>query len=163
MTRPRTVLALVGTVFAFALAGAAPAAAGLDDGNGKEWRQLDETKGLGWSQVAAICPRDGATPCSGSIGPRSLTGWTWATDAQVVSLLGAYEPAILTATPPSVSGGESFGSAMGFLAVMPRSAATAGTSPTCRSRSTSRIRTRRSRPTPGATRRRSPRTRRRWR
>jgi hypothetical protein len=41
----------------------------VDGGNGMEWRQLYETTGLSWDQVAQICPRDGATPCSGSIGP----------------------------------------------------------------------------------------------
>ena len=81
----------------------------------KQWRQLYETTGLTWSQVAQICPRDGVTPCSGSIGPRAFTGWVWATAAQVVELMGRYEPAILTASPPSVSGGAYFGTAIGFL------------------------------------------------
>jgi hypothetical protein len=118
VNRPGAALARTAAVVVAVLAVAGPAGAGLDDGHGKEWRQLDETKGLTWSQVAQLCPRDGATPCAGSIGPRSLDGWTWATDAQVVALLGQYEPAILTATPPSVSGGAYFGSAIGFLGVM---------------------------------------------
>ena len=53
-----------------------------------------------------MCPRDGVSRCSGSIGGRNLTGWVWATDAQVVELMGHYVPAILTADPPSVSGPE---------------------------------------------------------
>jgi hypothetical protein len=105
-----------------ALAAALPAAAAppdpVDQGNGEKWRQLYETTGLSWSEVAHICPRDGATPCSGSIGSRVLTGWIWATDAQVIELLGNYEPAILTANPPSVSGPADFALAAGFLAEM---------------------------------------------
>ena len=122
MFRRRAVLALCSSLFVVALVGATPAAAAppdpVDDGAGKQWRQLYETVGLSWSQVAALCPRDGVTPCAGSIGPRSLTGWVWGTDAQVVELMGGYAPAILTASPPSVSGGDYFGMAMGFLADM---------------------------------------------
>jgi hypothetical protein len=122
MFRRRAVLALCSSLFVVALVGVPPAAAAppdpVDDGAGKQWRQLYETVGLSWSQVAALCPRDGVTPCSGSIGPRSLTGWVWGTDAQVVELLGGYAPAILTADPPSVSGGDYFGIAMGFMADM---------------------------------------------
>jgi hemolysin type calcium-binding protein len=105
-----------------ALGGGRPAWAAppdpVDDGNGTEWRQLYETTGLSWNQVAGICPRDGATPCSGSIGTKVLTGWVWATDAQVVELMGIYEPAILTADPPTLSGPEYFQTAAGFLSDM---------------------------------------------
>ena len=45
----------------------------------------------------------GATPCAGSVGGKNLTGWVWATDAQVLDLLDDYEPT-LSATNPSVSG-----------------------------------------------------------
>jgi hemolysin type calcium-binding protein len=104
------------------LAGAVPAGAvppdPVDDGNGKEFRQLYETTGVSWNQVAKICPRDGVTPCSGSIGQKDLTGWVWATDAQVIALLGSYAPAILTANPASVSGGGYYLLAAGFLGQM---------------------------------------------
>ena len=53
--------------------------ANVDDGQGKEWRQLTETVGLSWTQIAQTCPQDGASPCSGLTGGRDLTGWTWAT------------------------------------------------------------------------------------
>jgi hypothetical protein len=43
----------------------------------------------------------------------ALTGWVWATAAQVVALMGEYEPAVLTANPPSVSGPQYFLSAGG--------------------------------------------------
>ena len=68
----------------------------VSDGQGTAWRQLTETTGLTWTQVAALCPRDGVTPCWGSIGAINLSGYVWATDAQVVQLTGRYEPAILT-------------------------------------------------------------------
>jgi hypothetical protein len=120
MNGRRTTLAILCmSLFVVALAGRTPAGAvppdPVDDGNGKEWRQLYETTGLSWSQVAQVCPRDGITPCSGSVGARVLTGWVWATAAQVVELMGKFEPAILTADPPSLSGEAYFGSAQGFL------------------------------------------------
>jgi RTX calcium-binding nonapeptide repeat (4 copies) len=90
----------------------------VDPGDGTEWRQLYETTGLSWNQVTSVCPRDGATPCSGSIGSTVLTGWVWATDAQLVALMGNFEPDILTANPPTVSGPDYFGSAVMFLGEM---------------------------------------------
>jgi hypothetical protein len=104
MIRRRSVLAASCLcVFVLALAGGAGAVPPdpVNGGDGKQWRQLYETTGLTWNQVAQLCPRDGATACAGS-----LSGWTWATDAQVVELLGHYAPAILTASPTSVSGPE---------------------------------------------------------
>ena len=86
-----------------------------DDGNGKRWRQLTQTTGLTPDQVAQVCPRDGETRCAGSVGSRDLTGWVWATGAQVQALMGLYEPAIVTADPPVVGGPEYLGSAMGLL------------------------------------------------
>jgi hypothetical protein len=73
------------------------------------------TTGVSWNQVAAVCPRDGASPCQGSAGGKDLTGWVWGTADQVVGLIGAFEPAILAAEPPSISGGQYFLSAAGFL------------------------------------------------
>jgi Ca2+-binding RTX toxin-like protein len=96
-------------------AGAAPPADLSDDGAGKRWRQLTQTTGLTPDQVAQVCPRDGETRCSGSIGARDLSGWVWATGAQVHALMGLYEPAILTADPPVVDGPEYLLSAMDFL------------------------------------------------
>jgi RTX calcium-binding nonapeptide repeat (4 copies) len=118
----RAVRATLSVTVVAALAGAGTAAAApphpLDDGNGKKWRQLYETSGLSPTAVAQVCPRDGATRCSGSIGTRNLSGWIWATDDQVIELLGRYAPAILTADPPAVSGPDYFGIANGFLAEM---------------------------------------------
>lgn len=72
-----------------------PAAAqGVDDGHDKEWRQLTDTAGATWNQLAAVCPRDGQTPCAGGVGAVDLTGWVWASDAQALALFSYTEPAI---------------------------------------------------------------------
>src|SRR5262249_13913568 len=64
-----------------------PAAAqGVNDGHDKEWRQLTDTGGVTWNQLAAACPQDGQTPCTGTVGTVDLTGWVWASDAQVLAL-----------------------------------------------------------------------------
>jgi hypothetical protein len=87
----------------------------VSDGEGKVWRQLIETTGLSWTQVAEVCPQDGATPCTGIVGGRDLRGWIWGTSEQVTTLLAHYEPGILTS--PTVSGGiEVFFTAENFFA-----------------------------------------------
>ncbi len=53
------------------------------------FRQLKDTVGITFNQLAAQCPRDGQTPCSGS-----LAGWVWATEDQVVDLLEESYPEI---------------------------------------------------------------------
>ena len=88
--------------------------AGVSDGADKVWRQLTETTGLSWTQVAQVCPRDGASPCDGVVDGRDLRGWVWGTAEQVTTLLGRYEPAILTAT--TVEGFEYFFTAESFFA-----------------------------------------------
>ena len=96
MIRARAMLAIALTSFAVVLTAGQPAGAAppdpVDPGDGKEWRQLYETAGVSWNQVAEICPRDGETPCSGTIGAKNFTGWVWATDEQVVDLLGHSSP-----------------------------------------------------------------------
>ena len=102
------------TLVVAALVLAAPAAAAFPD-DGKLWRQVTDTTGLTWNQVAGVCRRDGVSRCSGQAGGRDLTGWIWASEAQVIALMGHYEPAILTADPPSVSGPDRLFQAIGFL------------------------------------------------
>lgn len=65
------------------------------DTQGREWRQVKGTTGHTWDQIAAVCPTDGATECSGTIGGLDLTGWVWATDAQVAELFSEFVPLIL--------------------------------------------------------------------
>ena len=62
MTRTKEILACA------LLCGSTGPAAAFDDGTGKEWRQLSETVGVSWNEIAELCPRDGVTPCTGSIG-----------------------------------------------------------------------------------------------
>jgi hypothetical protein len=115
MFRRRAILATLCTsLFVVALATGTPAGAALPD-DGKRWRSPADTTGLTAAQVAQVCPRDAVTRCSGSIGPRDFTGWIWASKAQVLELMGHYEPAILTADPPAVGGEAYFGSAMTFV------------------------------------------------
>jgi hypothetical protein len=95
-----------------------PSAAAAQWPDGRHWKQVTETAGLTASQLAAACPRDGETRCSGPAGGRDVDNWIWATDSQVIELMGRYEPAILTAEPPSVSGAQYLFSAMSFLEAM---------------------------------------------
>ena len=77
------------------LAGAADgAAAGVNDGNGKEWRQLPETTFVSWNQLAAVCPLDGASPCAGLANGRDVTGWIWATQPQLAALFQQYDASV---------------------------------------------------------------------
>lgn len=81
----------------------AAATAYYSDGAGKGWRQLRATTGVSWTQVVTICPRDGVTPCSGTVGGRDLTGWVWATAPQVVQLISRWAPDILTSPTMQVN------------------------------------------------------------
>ena len=65
----RTALVVLVMLAAAGPASAAPPADLNDDGNGKRWRQLTETVGMTPDQVAAVCPRDGETRCSGPSRP----------------------------------------------------------------------------------------------
>ena len=110
--------ALSATFFASLLLVVLPAPARAAWPDGRHWKQVTETTGLTWNQVAAACPRDGVTRCSGLAGGRDVNGWIWATDRQVVELMGHYAPEILTAEPPSVGGVEFLFQAMTFLEAM---------------------------------------------
>ena len=96
----------------------APTSTAAPTVDGREWRELFETTGLSWSEVASVCPTDGATACSGTVRGRNLTGWTWATAGQVRDLLDGYAPGLTTAEPPVVSGIDGFWGGISFLAVM---------------------------------------------
>ncbi|HYS08730.1 MAG TPA: hypothetical protein VEP66_08290 [Myxococcales bacterium] len=85
----------------------------VNDGHGKEWRQLTDSVGLSWEQVAEVCPRDGLSPCAGVAGALDLTGWTWATDSEVIELFSFYVPEILAGSP--VQGQQAFFAAQTFF------------------------------------------------
>ena len=111
-------LALVAAFTGCLVAIGAPPSTAAPTVDGREWRELFETTGLSWSQVASVCPTDGATACSGTVGGRNLTGWTWATSGQVRDLLDDYAPGLATADPPLVTGIDGFWAAISFLGVM---------------------------------------------
>ncbi|HVY83152.1 MAG TPA: PEP-CTERM sorting domain-containing protein [Steroidobacteraceae bacterium] len=66
------------------LAGAQSANAVVIDG--KDWRQLTDTTGFSWLQIASQC---GTGVCSGSIGSVDVDGWYWAENADVLGLFDA--------------------------------------------------------------------------
>ncbi len=111
-------LVLVAAIVVTASSAGAQMAAAAPTVDGKEWRELHETTGLSWSQVASVCPTDGVSPCSGSVGGRNLTGWTWATADQVKDLMATHAPGLATAEPPVVAGIDGFWGAVSFLGVM---------------------------------------------
>jgi hypothetical protein len=93
MTRRMAAFAMFATTLYSTFSGAQTAP--VDDLHGKEWRQLTETVAVSWNQVAEVCPRDGVSACAGAIDDLDLSGWVWATDAQVIELFSYYTPDIL--------------------------------------------------------------------
>ena len=92
---------VVTTVLGMAAAGAAQA---VDDGKGRDWRQVTDTRGLTRAQVAAACPADGATACRGTVAGVDLSEWTWASEPQVLALFSDYAPEIVAAPGTTLSG-----------------------------------------------------------
>jgi len=92
-------------------------AADYNDGNGKMWRQLTETQGLSWAQIASVCPVDGRTACGGSVAGVDLTGWTWATQSHVIGLFNTYLPTTgqLTQVQTRVGGMDYYDAASSFI------------------------------------------------
>ena len=105
--------AIVSAVLLASLAWAAPAGALPPDG--KRWRALTETTGVTAAQLAAVCPRDGESRCSGTAGNRNVSGWIWATDAPGARADGPLRAALLDADPPQVAGPEYLVSALTFV------------------------------------------------
>ncbi len=89
----------------------------VEDTTGKVWRQLNETTGLSWEEVRAVCPTDGRTPCSGTVGDTDLTDWVWASAEQVLALLAVSEPDLLTSEFSLVTGSAYFGSAADLVSI----------------------------------------------
>jgi hypothetical protein len=112
MTRvsARSAIAVLGLI------SASVTAIGHDDGQGRDWRPLTQTVGIGWTQAAAVCPQDGLTPCSGTVSGRSLSDWVWATREQTLALLGQFTPDILTSPNTSLFGFQYTAPAANFFA-----------------------------------------------
>src|SRR5262249_59820036 len=114
MTRDLARLITLSVIMALVVAGTARTAqAFVDDVHGKEWRQLTDTVGPSWDQIAQVCPQDGVSACVGSVGGIDLTDWVWATDSQAIELFSYFEPDILTS--PTVSGQQYFFTANAFM------------------------------------------------
>ena len=86
------------SALAVALGSLAAAQATHVDSKGREWRELVGTTSRSWMQIAAVCPTDGVTPAVGSVSGLPVTGWVWATTAQVREMLAEFEPALATQT-----------------------------------------------------------------
>lgn len=66
-----------------------------------QWRQLTETSGLTWNELASVCALETGT-CSGTVRGVDLSGWTWANSSQVTALfnrLGVPLNGYVAATP----------------------------------------------------------------
>lgn len=96
---------------------AASSAYAVDDGHGKDWQNISAGGRPTWEQVAAVCPTDGITPCTGKLGVTNMNDWIWATVPQVTQLFGYYAPAILSSPTQSVGGYEYFSIAAQFQSV----------------------------------------------
>jgi hypothetical protein len=83
------------------------------DSQGRQWRQVDSTTGHTWNAVAAVCPTDGVTPCSGVLGVVQVDGWVWATQDDVLELFAEFTPAV--AKSGVVSGPQYFFPGFSFL------------------------------------------------
>ncbi len=68
----------------------AMAATVFDDGHGKDWRQVTDTAGISWSDIASVCPLNGATACNGTVDGVNLTGWVFADVDQVGQLFSYF-------------------------------------------------------------------------
>jgi large repetitive protein len=90
----------------------------FNDGSGREWLQPGDTYRAKWSDIALVCPQDGATRCNGSV-PRGsspsydVTDWIWATQSQIRTLYSYYTPDILSSD--FLSGAGYLNSANSFL------------------------------------------------
>lgn len=55
------------------------------------WAQPSLFENLSWNDIAAVCSSTTGA-CSGSLNGHDLTGWTWATSSEVVSLFNSILP-----------------------------------------------------------------------
>jgi hypothetical protein len=53
-----------------------------------QWRQLTDTTGFSWNQIASVCSTTTGA-CSGSLGGVSFDGWIWADNATIRDLFDA--------------------------------------------------------------------------
>ncbi len=59
--------------------------------NGKEWEQPSRFTGVLWEEINAVCPSaEGVHSCNGLLNGIDLSGWIWATGADVQALIDTY-------------------------------------------------------------------------
>lgn len=88
--------------------GAGPAmAANHVDALGREWAPLTTLTHQSWDQIDSRCQNttEAQGACQGVLGGVDLTGWTWASRAEVVTFIGEFMAAAGDATPPSTMTG----------------------------------------------------------
>jgi hypothetical protein len=104
-------LTIVATLALTCSSAGAQAAIVFDDGHGKDWRQVTDTAGIGWSDIASACPLNGATACSGTVDGVNMTGWVFASVDQVgqlFSYFGEFPGGIDQVNVPSTSHASDF-------------------------------------------------------
>ena len=82
---------LSGTALILVIGGVAqPAGAQVNaaytDAVGNRWANVYAIDRLSWNEIAAVCPRDGYTACTGVLDGSDVSGWIWATQEQVRAL-----------------------------------------------------------------------------
>lgn len=92
--RPTTTSFILLAAFSTLCASTASAQIAYTDSQGRQWRQANTPVARTWTQVAAVCPQDGVTPCDGSLGGQNLTGFVWASREDVIELFSEWVPAI---------------------------------------------------------------------
>jgi hypothetical protein len=111
-TRRQTLITGAASLLALSLTAPVALAQNYDDGNGKEWLQINRFLNTSWNQIAAKCPTNG-TPCTGTIAGVDVTGWTWASQDDVRTLFSYSVPEILNT--PTLSGPEYMAVALFFM------------------------------------------------
>ena len=91
MHAARIITNTTAALVAFSCATAGFAQVAFTDSQGRQWRQVDSTTGHTWNAVAAVCPTDGVTPCSGVLGAVQVDGWVWATQDDVLELFAEFK------------------------------------------------------------------------
>ena len=86
MRRLLTATALIVMIGAVAPPAGAQVSAAYTDAVGNRWASVYDIAGLNWNEIAAVCPRDGYTACTGVLDGSDVSGWIWATQEQVRAL-----------------------------------------------------------------------------
>jgi hypothetical protein len=83
------------------------------DSQGRQWRHANSFAGVSWNEVAAVCPTDGAAPCTGVLAGHAVDGYIWASREDVRELFAEFIPVV--AKTGAVSGPQYFLPGSSFL------------------------------------------------